>query len=83
MCGNFSFDYFIVFVLGKCCDVWFRELLGIYVLNCTFGSNKNITISTTKVFTGAHISSCTFSTTGTAVSINNHHNHKSLIINVL
>lgn len=29
VCGNFSFDYFIVFVLGKCCEVWFRELFGI------------------------------------------------------
>ena len=26
VCGNFSFDYFIVFVLGECCEVWFREL---------------------------------------------------------
>ena len=22
VCGNFSFDYFIVFMLGKCCEVW-------------------------------------------------------------
>lgn len=29
VCDGISFDYFIVIELGKCCEVWFRELFGI------------------------------------------------------